>query len=234
MVKHPGESSKMGQAEPLLQAAVSGRQRDSEQDEREVVYSPRAEEAPSGVPIGNKSHKERLIIAETHLDILETSLEELYQGQRRLLGVKSSQEEAESWIGRIESLVDQLTEDTKDLVQHLHEVVAELTTKVTLLTRTLNAEENSTRAAPLPSFRTPELHCYGHARDAKELENFLFDMEQYFHAMRLDLEETKLCSCYPIAISAAYTIPRQFPQLLLTLPLPSPTKSQIHQSAAVP
>ena len=27
------------------------------------------------------------------------------------------------------------------------------------------------------ALRAPELHCYGGARDAKELENFLFDME---------------------------------------------------------
>ncbi|RRT31904.1 hypothetical protein BHE74_00038280 [Ensete ventricosum] len=92
MVKHRGESSKMGQAGPLLQATVGGLQvqtclqtigaaheeRGSEQDEREVGYSPRAEEAPSEVPTGKKSHKERLTMVETPLDVLEASLEELY------------------------------------------------------------------------------------------------------------------------------------------------------------
>ncbi|RWV88228.1 hypothetical protein GW17_00049702 [Ensete ventricosum] len=120
MVKHRGESSKMGQAGPLLQAAVGGLQvqsrsqtvgvaheeHDSEQDEREVGYSPRVEEAPSGAPIGKKSHKERLTTTETRLDVLEASLEELYQGQRRLLGVLSSQEEAESRIEKVESLIN--------------------------------------------------------------------------------------------------------------------------------
>ncbi|RZR90680.1 hypothetical protein BHM03_00018613 [Ensete ventricosum] len=85
---------------------------------------------------------------ETRLDVLEASLEELYQGQGRILGVESSQEEAKSQIDRVESLVDRLTEDTKDSVRHLHEVVAELMTKVTLLTRTLNAGGNNTRTAP--------------------------------------------------------------------------------------
>ncbi|RWW03884.1 hypothetical protein GW17_00032930 [Ensete ventricosum] len=120
MVKHRGESSKMGQAGPLLQATVGGLQvqtrsqtvgaaheeRDSEQDEREVGYSPRVEEAPSGAPNGKKSHKERLTTAKTRLDVLEASLEELYQGQRRLLGVESSQEEAESRIKKVKSLID--------------------------------------------------------------------------------------------------------------------------------
>ncbi|RZS22485.1 hypothetical protein BHM03_00055277 [Ensete ventricosum] len=66
MAKHLGESSKMGQAGPLPQAAASGLQvqtrsqtagaaheeRGSEHDECEVGYSPREEEAQSGAPTG--------------------------------------------------------------------------------------------------------------------------------------------------------------------------------------
>ncbi|RRT32602.1 hypothetical protein B296_00055067, partial [Ensete ventricosum] len=143
MAKHRGESSKMGQVGPLSQVAAGGLQvktssqtvgatheeHDSEQDEREVGYSPRVKEAQFGVPTGKRSHKERFSTVETRLDVLEASLEELYQGQGRLLGVESSQEEAESQIDRVESLVDRLTEDTKDFVRHLHEVIAELTAK---------------------------------------------------------------------------------------------------------
>ncbi|RWW78147.1 hypothetical protein BHE74_00013646 [Ensete ventricosum] len=103
------------------------------------MYSPRWEEAPSGAPTGKKSPNERIITAETFLDVLEGSVEELYQGQQRLLGVESSQEEAKSRIEKVESLIDQLIEDTKDSVQHLHEVVVELTAKVMVLTRTLDA-----------------------------------------------------------------------------------------------
>ncbi|RRT63826.1 hypothetical protein B296_00014021 [Ensete ventricosum] len=88
-----------------------------EQDECEVGYSPRVEEAPYEAPIGKKSHKERLTMVETRLDVLEVSLEEeLYQGQRRLLGVESLQEEAESQIKKVESLIDQRIENTKDSV----------------------------------------------------------------------------------------------------------------------
>ncbi|RWW18968.1 hypothetical protein GW17_00017007 [Ensete ventricosum] len=94
----------MGQAGPLPEAATGGLQmqtrsqdvgaaheeRDSEQGEREVGYFPRAEEAQYEAPTGKSNHNERHTMAETHLDILEASLEELYQGQRRLLGVESS------------------------------------------------------------------------------------------------------------------------------------------------
>ncbi|RRT57229.1 hypothetical protein B296_00036638 [Ensete ventricosum] len=117
MAKHRGESSKIGQCPKQSQvgckcktrsltAEAAHEERDSEHDEREVGYSPRAEEAQSGAPTGKRSHKKRLSTVETRLDVLETSLEELYQGQGRLLGVESSQEEAESRIDRVESLVD--------------------------------------------------------------------------------------------------------------------------------
>ncbi|RWV79073.1 hypothetical protein GW17_00059852 [Ensete ventricosum] len=80
-------------------------ERGSEQDKHKVGYSPQGEEAPSGAPTGKKGHKERLTMAETHLDVLEASVEVLYQGQGRLLWVESSQEEAESWIEKVESLL---------------------------------------------------------------------------------------------------------------------------------
>ncbi|RRT59749.1 hypothetical protein B296_00044606, partial [Ensete ventricosum] len=175
MVKHSGESSKMRQAGPLLQAAASGLQvqtrsqtvgaaheeRYSEQDERKVGYSPRGEEAPFGAPTRKKGHRERFAMAETRLDVLEASVEELYQGQQRLLGVESSQEEAEFRIEKVESLIDQLTEDTKNFIRHLHEVVAELTANVMVLTRTLDVGGNNTRTAPPQNFRASEPQCYG-------------------------------------------------------------------------
>ncbi|RZS07948.1 hypothetical protein BHM03_00038864 [Ensete ventricosum] len=95
MAKHRDESSKMGQAEPLPQLAIGGLQvqtlsqavgatheeRDSKQDEREVGYSPRAEEVQSGALTEKRSYKERLTTTKIRLDVLEASLEELYQGQ---------------------------------------------------------------------------------------------------------------------------------------------------------
>ncbi|RWV87647.1 hypothetical protein BHE74_00043580 [Ensete ventricosum] len=93
MAKHRGESSKMGQAEPLPQAAVGVLQvqtpsqvvvadheeHGSAQDEREVGYSSRVEEEQSGLPTGKEPQRETTV--ETRLDVLEASLEELYQGQ---------------------------------------------------------------------------------------------------------------------------------------------------------
>ncbi|RWV78789.1 hypothetical protein BHE74_00014225 [Ensete ventricosum] len=60
-----------------------------------------------------RRHLERLTMAENHHDVLKAGLEELYQGQRRLLRVESLHEEAESRIEKVESLINRLIEDTK-------------------------------------------------------------------------------------------------------------------------
>ncbi|RWV95344.1 hypothetical protein GW17_00042035 [Ensete ventricosum] len=52
-----------------------------------------------------KGVRKRLTTMETRLDILEASLEELYQGQGRILGVESLQEEAESQIDRVVAIM---------------------------------------------------------------------------------------------------------------------------------
>ncbi|KAK3002239.1 hypothetical protein RJ639_021302 [Escallonia herrerae] len=48
--------------------------------------------------------------------------------------------------------------------------------------------------------RVPEPKSYGGARDTKELENFLFDIEQYFRAIRVDSKATK------VSMAAMYLI----------------------------
>ncbi|RRT78111.1 hypothetical protein B296_00027090 [Ensete ventricosum] len=115
------------QVQTHSQAVVAAHEEcDNEQDEREDGYSSRADEAQSGAPIGKRCHKERLTTGETRLDVLEASFPlRLMKAPR----VTSSQEEAESRIDKVESLVNRLTEDTKDSVQHLHEVVEELMSK---------------------------------------------------------------------------------------------------------
>ena len=40
--------------------------------------------------------------------------------------------------------------------------------------------------------KVSEPRCYERARDAKELENFLFDIEQYFRVMHTDSKEDKV------------------------------------------
>ena len=55
--------------------------------------------------------------------------------------------------------------------------MAEFTFKVIDLTRALNARGSNTRVVTQQNLRVPKPYCYGGTRDAKELENFLFDMK---------------------------------------------------------
>ncbi|RWW21914.1 hypothetical protein BHE74_00033014 [Ensete ventricosum] len=77
MSKHCGESNMMGQAGPLPQTVVDGLQK-----------------AQSGAPTGKRTHKERLTMVETRLDVLEVSLEELYKandwGRQKKLNLGST------------------------------------------------------------------------------------------------------------------------------------------------
>ncbi|KAK3032654.1 hypothetical protein RJ639_034920 [Escallonia herrerae] len=67
----------------------------------------------------------------------------------------------------------------------------ELQDRVELLSRTVvNTPAGGAEHSSRP--RVPEPKSYGGARDAKELENFLFDIEQYFRAIRVDSEATKV------------------------------------------
>ena len=62
-------------------------------------------------------------------------------------------------------------------MQHIHEVVTKLMSRITLLTMDLNGGGSNTCVTPSQNLRVPELHCYGGVRDVKELENVLFDIE---------------------------------------------------------
>ncbi|KAK2996783.1 hypothetical protein RJ639_026464 [Escallonia herrerae] len=67
----------------------------------------------------------------------------------------------------------------------------ELQDRVELLSRAVvNTPAGGAEHSSRP--RVPEPKSYGGARDAKELENFLFDVEQYFRAIRVDSEATKV------------------------------------------
>ncbi|RRT37533.1 hypothetical protein B296_00021478 [Ensete ventricosum] len=86
MVKYRGELSKMGQAGPLIQAVVGGLQVQTHKLLEPLMKSPVVNK--TSVKLGIlcerrrrhlESHKVRLKMAETCLNILEVRLEELYQ-----------------------------------------------------------------------------------------------------------------------------------------------------------
>ncbi|KAK3036586.1 hypothetical protein RJ639_031203 [Escallonia herrerae] len=96
------------------------------------------------------------------------------------------------WEGRFQELQDRVEHHA----QHVEGIdweskFQELQDRMELLSRAVvNTPAGGAEHSSRP--RVPEPKSYGGARDAKELENFLFDIEQYFRAIRVDSEVTKV------------------------------------------
>ena len=61
--------------------------------------------------------------------------------------------------------------------------IEDLSARVNLLMRAIGTGKMGAIETPT-RVRVPEPRAYGGARDAKELENFLSDIEQYFHVVK--------------------------------------------------
>ena len=71
--------------------------------------------------------------------------------------------------------------------------VRELSAKLNLTIRFVdNQQVPAPEGIEFIRAKVPKPRHYGGARDAKEVENFLFDMEQYFRPMRADSEDLKV------------------------------------------
>ncbi|KAK3006498.1 hypothetical protein RJ639_017037 [Escallonia herrerae] len=100
--------------------------------------------------------------------------------------------ESMEWEGKFQELQDRVEHHAR----HSEGIdweskFQELQDRVELLSRAVvNTPAGGAEHSLRP--RVPEPKSYGGARDAKELENFLFDIEQYFRAIRVDSEATKV------------------------------------------
>ncbi|KAK3037628.1 hypothetical protein RJ639_030405 [Escallonia herrerae] len=100
--------------------------------------------------------------------------------------------ESMEWEGKFQELQDRVEHHTRHSGGIDWEFkFQELQDRVELLSRAVvNTPAGGAEHSSRP--RVPEPKSYGGARDAKELENFLFDIEQYFRAIRVDSEATKV------------------------------------------
>ena len=90
-----------------------------------------------------------------------------------------------------------LSEETRDAMSIIQREFQELKAQVSVLQMAVGRVGSSSGDRGKRA-KVPEPKRYEGARDAKELENFLFDMEQYFRAVRTDSEEDK------VAMAAMY------------------------------
>ncbi|KAK3006526.1 hypothetical protein RJ639_015790 [Escallonia herrerae] len=100
--------------------------------------------------------------------------------------------ESMEWEGKFQELQDRVEHHTRHSGGiDWESKFQELQDRVELLSRAVvNTPAGGAEHSSRP--RVPEPKSYGGARDAKELENFLFDIEQYFRAIRVDSEATKV------------------------------------------
>ncbi|EOY08508.1 Uncharacterized protein TCM_022987 [Theobroma cacao] len=88
-------------------------------------------------------------------------------------------------------MINTLSDETNDALSTLQYEIRELKTQVNLLVITVgNASGRSRDRGEMAKVSKPKR--YEGVRNAKELENFLFDMEQYFRAVCTESEEDKM------------------------------------------
>ena len=83
-----------------------------------------------------------------------------------------------------------------DEIADLREILRELRTEVRILSLALanrpNGGGDDNVGWAFNRLKFPEPKAYGGTRDARELENYLFDMEQYFEATGIDGDAAKI------------------------------------------
>ncbi|XP_070035302.1 uncharacterized protein [Nicotiana tomentosiformis] len=102
----------------------------------------------------------------------------------------------EAWIGNVpegdefQTIVTRLAYFEAELVR-LSQENADLKRETVVLRRAL-CEDAPQRGVDRLKVKIPEPKAFGGARSARELENFLWDMEQYFHDIRVQDEKEKV------------------------------------------
>ena len=111
-----------------------------------------------------------------------------------------SSPQVEERLGMIEDTQRQLGEAVKDLTVEVKDVVAALHAEMSELTATVkvmmialgNSSHEGGPSERRGKAKVPDPRPYAGERDAQKLENFIFDMDQYFLASGIDSEESQL------------------------------------------
>ncbi|XP_031131542.1 uncharacterized protein LOC116032935 [Ipomoea triloba] len=96
----------------------------------------------------------------------------------------------------LETYIQTLQEAARDDIEHLREDNASLKVEIGLMKLAV-ASGRAVPSGPSAGFKVPEPKAFGGARNSKELENFLWDMEEYFRVAGVpDCEKVALTSMY--------------------------------------
>ena len=89
-------------------------------------------------------------------------------------------------------MVTELYEDVKAALDVVRVEVADISTKVNVVVRVVENQTPTRRTTRPNKVKLPEPKPFFGARDAKALENYIFDLEQYFKATDTEIEEEKI------------------------------------------
>jgi len=101
-------------------------------------------------------------------------------------------EELDSSQKAIIQMVTDLSEDFRAALDVVRTEIADVSTRVNLTMRAVGNQAPAGGVVQLNRVKIPEPKPFCGARDAKALENFIFDMEQYFRATNTDVEDSKI------------------------------------------
>ena len=92
----------------------------------------------------------------------------------------------------IMEMINGMSEDFRATLDVVRNEIVEVNTKVNLTMRALANQAPAGGAITVGKIKIPEPKPFCGARDAKALENFTFDIEQYFKATSTNVEEAKV------------------------------------------
>ncbi|KAF2291086.1 hypothetical protein GH714_019795 [Hevea brasiliensis] len=190
-----------GEGEPIELEATQDPKGEGEPIELEATQDPRGEGVPieleatqnprgEGVPIELEATQNPMHERNTRLGNLESrmlNLEAVASDMEELAeSLKAISISHNSLVGA----VDDIKEDVRETVKIIQGDLHELEGKVRLLIRA--ASNPITGSYEVGNTKIPEPKAFGGARDAKEVDNFLFDIELYFNATKNNSDESRL------------------------------------------
>ena len=89
-------------------------------------------------------------------------------------------------------MVTELFEDVKAALDVVRVEMSDISAKVNVVVRAVENLDPARRTTRPNKVKLPEPKPFSGARDAKSLENYIFDLEQYFKATDTETEEEKI------------------------------------------
>ena len=99
----------------------------------------------------------------------------------------------EASVNKLQGIISDIIDDCRSSVEAISHEVGELRAKLILTIRAMGNQPMSVlRGIKFTRAKVLESRHYGGTHDIKDVENFLFDMEQYFRVMQANSKDLKV------------------------------------------